>query len=79
MNANRYFGNSFNSGGTWLSGKESLCVVDMHYARDVVVGQMDTLVVSDVVFDGTKTLSLCRVFIELLEDDLFLVFSREGR
>lgn len=60
------------------SGEKSLCIVDMHYARDVVTGQMNTLVVGDMAFDSAETLSFGRVFIELLEDDLLLFFCCEG-
>ena len=41
----------------------------------VVVGQMDTLVMGNVVFDSAETLSFGGIFVKLLEDDLLLFFS----
>jgi len=34
----------------WCSGNECIRIMDMHYARDVVAGQVDALVVGDVIF-----------------------------
>jgi len=79
VNTEWNLGNSFNAPGAWLSGKKSLRIVDMHYAGNVVAGQVDTLVMGNVVFDSAKTLSFGGVFIKLLEDNLLLFFSREAR
>lgn len=78
MNADQHFGNLFNALGTWLPGKKPLCIMDVHYARDAVAGQMDTLVMSNVVFDSAETLSFGGILINLLEDNLLLFFTCEA-
>ena len=79
MDTQWYLWNMFNRHGTWCSSKECIGIMGMHHAKDVVMAQEDPLVIGDVVFESTETLAFCRVFIELLEDDLLLFFFCEAR
>ena len=44
----------------------------MHHARDVVAGQVDALVVGDVIFDSTETLACWNIDYERLHSPTYV-------